>query len=578
MDASLNFVALVETNPITRLSSNYNNKFLNKIKESFTETQQQLFVSSFYCYLNHHPTNDFVIDLDNVWEWLGFSQKAMAKRSLEKHFVLDKDYKVLLCQPADQTNEGRGGHNKQTILLNIKTFKMFCIKADTKKANDIHEYFIKLEEMLQEIVQEESNELRLQLERKIEETQSLENKLIQAQEILQLKEKHPYIYIYNTDIRLTKPELKIGYSDNVNERINKFKTNQKHGKLEFHIEVLDLNIKTVEHFIHHVLKKYRVDGEVFCINVDEAKVIVMRIVNMFKLVNISDESERQVKLLKLYESETAIIENTPIQKISTREISTQTDEIDPTIPRNEVLSSFVHGNQEMISKFDAFINEHCIVRPDVEISAKDIVGQYRIHIHAAKKEITTAFTEYLKQRFVYGRLAQQDKDQVVMGFTGVKLKQIEYKKGLVPNDAETFIFEKCVFTPSGTTLYKDLLEEYKDWKRIMKMPSDDKEDDDKLKKYLKSCPYLLFETVWASGGGGQGYYGIRLKREVKYQRKSSTGCEVLKKDANNQVLCRFDTIAKAAETEAICAAKMSRSIKNKTMFGMGDQKYFYEKA
>ena len=35
MDASLNFVALVETNPITRLNRDYNNKFVNKIKEAF---------------------------------------------------------------------------------------------------------------------------------------------------------------------------------------------------------------------------------------------------------------------------------------------------------------------------------------------------------------------------------------------------------------------------------------------------------------------------------------------------------------------------------------------------------------
>jgi len=64
-------------------------------------------------------------------------------------------------------NEGQvlhGGHNKETIMLNIKTFKLFCIKAATKKANEIHEYFIKLEELLQTTLHEESNELKLQLD------------------------------------------------------------------------------------------------------------------------------------------------------------------------------------------------------------------------------------------------------------------------------------------------------------------------------------------------------------------------------------------------------------------------------
>ena len=132
----IDIVSLIENNPITRLTQTYNNKLINKIKEEFTESQQQLFVSSFYCYLQYHPTNDFVVDLDTVWEWLGFHQKYEAKRSLEKFFVIEKDYKVLLSQSAEQKNDTRGGHNKKTILMNIRTFKLFCIKAGTKKASE----------------------------------------------------------------------------------------------------------------------------------------------------------------------------------------------------------------------------------------------------------------------------------------------------------------------------------------------------------------------------------------------------------------------------------------------------------
>jgi hypothetical protein len=64
----LDFVNLIENNPITKLSHDYNNKLLYKIKQNFTNVEQQLFLTSFYCYLNYHPTNDFVIDLDNVWK------------------------------------------------------------------------------------------------------------------------------------------------------------------------------------------------------------------------------------------------------------------------------------------------------------------------------------------------------------------------------------------------------------------------------------------------------------------------------------------------------------------------------
>jgi hypothetical protein len=90
---SLDIVKLIEKNSMTRLTKEYQHKLLNKIKDSFTDTQQQLFVSSFYCYL-HYRSTDFVVDFDHVWKWLGFSRKGHAKRVLEKNFVIDSDYKV----------------------------------------------------------------------------------------------------------------------------------------------------------------------------------------------------------------------------------------------------------------------------------------------------------------------------------------------------------------------------------------------------------------------------------------------------------------------------------------------------
>ena len=125
MDAPLNIVDLIENNTVLNLSPDYNNRFVNKVKETFTEMQQQMFVSSFYCYLNYHQTNDFVIDLDSVWQWLAFSQKIRAKELLERNFKPDIDYKSLLSLEVKQTNTGRGGHNKEKITLNIDTFKSF---------------------------------------------------------------------------------------------------------------------------------------------------------------------------------------------------------------------------------------------------------------------------------------------------------------------------------------------------------------------------------------------------------------------------------------------------------------------
>lgn len=60
----------------------------------------------------------------------------------------------------------KGGHNKETFMLSVKTFKSLCLKAGTKKADETHEYYIKLEETLHEAISEESDELKMQLENK----------------------------------------------------------------------------------------------------------------------------------------------------------------------------------------------------------------------------------------------------------------------------------------------------------------------------------------------------------------------------------------------------------------------------
>jgi len=187
----IDIVNLIESNPIARFNQTYQSKLIEKLQTKFSDYQQQLFLSSFYCYLKYDKLNDFVIDLDDVWEWLGFIKKSNAKINLKKNFVDDKDFKCLLLKlqkrtfesefmngnpkeneeslllniqeqtnslevikkiEEDSTPSKRGGNNREKIMMNLTTFKKFCLKAGTKKADVIHDYFIKLEEALQEIV------------------------------------------------------------------------------------------------------------------------------------------------------------------------------------------------------------------------------------------------------------------------------------------------------------------------------------------------------------------------------------------------------------------------------------------
>jgi len=170
-----------------------------------------------------------------VWKWLGFSVKIKAKVLLEKYFVEEKDYKKSLYDSAQQSTHTKGGQNKEVFMLNVKTFKSFCLKAETTKSNEIHEYFMKLEDILHEVIEEECTELKLQL---TQQNQLLEN-VDKEKEILKEKtilEQFPLntqcIYIGLIDNKtLGKPNskmyhetvIKFGQSNNLIERVKTHK-------------------------------------------------------------------------------------------------------------------------------------------------------------------------------------------------------------------------------------------------------------------------------------------------------------------------------------------------------------------
>jgi hypothetical protein len=187
-------VKLIERDPISRLSEDYQNKLLKKIKKKFTGKEQQLFVSQFYCYLNYNTKKDFVVDLDNIWKWIGCVRKEHAKILLEKHFVEGADF---IKKENNEENKDKRTNNKEKILMTISTFKKLCMKAHTKETDNIHDYYIKLEDLLLETISEESEDLKRklqkkdkQLKRQMSENEILKN-LLKNKECVYLEEIAP---------------------------------------------------------------------------------------------------------------------------------------------------------------------------------------------------------------------------------------------------------------------------------------------------------------------------------------------------------------------------------------------------
>jgi len=297
---NFNIVDLIETNPITRLTQDYQNKLIDKIKKTFTPTQQQMFVASFYCFLNFNEYNDYVINFDDVWKWCGFTRGDNARRVLEKHFTIDIDYKVQNFAPqvegAKNNYENRGGHNKEYIYLTINAFKKFCMKANTAKADEVHDYYIKLEHVLNQTIAEENAILRNQIKSKDNviiktkeeflKLQEAHNRILYKRRIHKLRKGKCFYIVKNKDVTY---KTKFGKTLNLNSRKSGYQT---YFDPDFIYICFTEHYSLIEKCVKTKYSKYIATyGEEWIIDISENEVIEF-VENLIKMLEIDCEIYR----------------------------------------------------------------------------------------------------------------------------------------------------------------------------------------------------------------------------------------------------------------------------------------------
>lgn len=239
----MDIVDIIVNNPIKTLTETYQHTLVERIKNRFSQEEQSMFIASMYGFLNYSRT-DYVIDLDDIWKWCGFTQKKSAKKVLEKNFVIEKDYKCLLYQSVKQDKQ-HGGHNNEKLLMTINTFKRFCMKAGTKKAEQIHEYYIHLEETLQEVINEECSQLREQIQN---QTLQLQNN---EQETKRLREK--------TILQQFPPNTQCIYYGIIDNKTNANETVIKFGNSNYLRNRVETHKKTFDNFF--LVNAFKVDNK-----------------------------------------------------------------------------------------------------------------------------------------------------------------------------------------------------------------------------------------------------------------------------------------------------------------------------
>jgi hypothetical protein len=97
----------------------------------------------------------------------------------------------------------------------------------------------------------------------------------------------PCIYIFDTDSRVpcenSTKLLKLGITENLKKRMKPYHQIAPYGSFVFSIELDKEYLRTTEQWIHMLLKRYHVKGELFEMSIKEATLVVKHVVNSIRL-------------------------------------------------------------------------------------------------------------------------------------------------------------------------------------------------------------------------------------------------------------------------------------------------------
>jgi phage anti-repressor protein len=114
------------------------------LRNKLTTRKQQLFLESFAVYLKYNDAEDFVIDLSDVFQTVGFTRKDNAMTLIKKKLIEDVDYKSFLLRRENL----HGGRPAMQVMLTVNGFKQMCMLANTDAARQVRDYYISMEGVL----------------------------------------------------------------------------------------------------------------------------------------------------------------------------------------------------------------------------------------------------------------------------------------------------------------------------------------------------------------------------------------------------------------------------------------------
>lgn len=118
----------------------------------------------------------FPVNFDAGWKWLGYSTKQKAKNKLTNNFEQGIDYHINQMVKRVKGNRGGGSVRFESISLSVDCFKSLAMMAGTVKGKEVRRYFLECERIAKqavEIIPAQAQEIeRLKLELQVAQAQA----------------------------------------------------------------------------------------------------------------------------------------------------------------------------------------------------------------------------------------------------------------------------------------------------------------------------------------------------------------------------------------------------------------------
>ena len=420
--------------------------------------------------------------------------------------------------------------------------------------------------ILDDIIFNESKELKLQLEENEKKVKLLENKVEEkAQEIIQIKkvnkliEKRWYntepgdtVYVFNNDSKL----INIGKTKNIAKReINYLGTNQT-GNMVHVRNCYDCNL--TEKVLHHILDKYRQHKNMEWFDIsEELAIYIVDVTCTFldSFIGFSDNLLTSGLKEGLESALNTLKKELPEEKqIDTNIKTVQIEKIDL-----------------QVNYFDKFLNECCEIGDHTYSEHPyDLIGCF---ILWNKSRITqkdrTNFNNYMKQKFKTNLMYFEKFDTVLRVFIGVRLKKFVYK----PNDPDNLTYFDEFFNEQCHTGYtfkiscSEFNEEYTKWLKA-RYPDFvlNNQEIINLKYYINK--QFLFDKISIPGHTNvDGILGFQLKTNDKprYGILFSKRKSITQTDTVTNEIVKFKSLTSASRILKISTQELSLYIKNKIL-------------